>query len=72
MDYGPWRHRESTMTEQLTLSLHFHFSCAIYVTRIVNALHKWILCWSNLGIEGFWKVRKGDNFMSCQHRADER
>ena len=64
MGYSPWGLKESNMTEQITLSLHFHFSCAIYVTRILNALHKRILCWSDLGIEGFWKARKGDSFMS--------
>ena len=64
MGYSPWGLKESNMTEQITLSLHFHFSCAIYVTRILNALHKQILCWSDLGTEGFWKARKGDSFMS--------
>ena len=29
VNYSPWGHKESDMTEQLTLSLHFHFQGSV-------------------------------------------
>ena len=58
MGYGPWGHKESDMTEQLTLSLYIYrvkkiyFSVYIYIYLIASELSKMndlILRRENLG-----------------------